>query len=190
MNPATINAIASAYERAAHVPEWEYMPRSEYERITRVSYSAFVAETIEQYAALVGDFGVKIIPTIGTLTGSSLEMFQRINRERALIVATEGAPFDVSHPLDRTQFETGLSLNVMFRAVHDYFGHYMTRAPFETFDGEIRAYRHHARMYSPVARGALFNETVAQLCYFYARGTFVPVQKACTLPDFQNEVSL
>lgn len=189
MTQETITAIASAYERAVHVPRSEFLPVSAYEFETTRSYRAFIAETIEQYGALVSDFGIKIIPTSGTLTGSSREMFARINRERALLVAIDGAPFDVSHPLDALH-ESGLSLNTMFRAVHDYFGHYMTRAPFETFSGEITAYRHHACMYSDRARAALFSETIGQLCVFYALGRFVSVQKACTLPDFQNEVIL
>jgi hypothetical protein len=79
--------------------------------------------------------------------------------------------------------ETGLTANEIFRAVHDYFGHFTIRVPFETFEGEVSAYRNHKRQYSQAAWGALAGETLGQLCYYYTFGEYVPEQKCVILED-------
>lgn len=63
--------------------------------------------------------------------------------------------------LDEVDPQTGLTLNEMFRAVHDYVGHV---APGSTFrpDGEEIAYAVHAQTMSPLARMALLSETRGQ----------------------------
>lgn len=167
MTPENIAAIADAYERAEHTPK-------------HPSYTAFVAETLEQYRTMT-DAGIWIIPTPGSQVAyeSSEDMFRDLDRYNRLVVATDGSPFASGHPLNEYYVP---HKNTAFRAVHDYFGHYLGRFQFETFDGELNAYRAHKARYSPAAHAALFSETVAQLCYFYARGEFVPVQKACILP--------
>lgn len=57
--------------------------------------------------------------------------------------------------------------NDVMRAVHDYFGHYLTRAPF-TLGGELCVADAHLQMFSPSVHGALLNEFLGQIAWFYA----------------------
>ena len=52
-------------------------------------------------------------------------------------------------------------VNDAFRVVHDYFGHFKEGFGFRAH-GEENAWRHHASMYSPLARGAMTAETRGQ----------------------------
>lgn len=65
--------------------------------------------------------------------------------------------------------------NDMFRAVHDYYGHFGTGRGFDRH-GEEAAYQAHARMFSPLARQALATETRGQNAMLIRRGAF-PQQK-------------
>jgi hypothetical protein len=53
------------------------------------------------------------------------------------------------------------TVNDIFRAVHDYYGHAKEGVGFRA-DGEENAWRSHAAMFSPLARLALTNETRGQ----------------------------
>ncbi len=55
--------------------------------------------------------------------------------------------------------------NFRFRAVHDYFGHYVGRNNF-TADGEECAWEQHSKMFSPLARRAMTSETRGQNSWF------------------------
>lgn len=54
------------------------------------------------------------------------------------------------------------TLNDVFRAVHDAYGHFGSGNPFFRAPGEERAWVHHSQMFSPEARGALTSETRGQ----------------------------
>lgn len=54
-----------------------------------------------------------------------------------------------------------VTMNDIFRAVHDYFGHAKEGVGFRA-DGEENAWRSHAAMYSPLARAAMTSETRGQ----------------------------
>lgn len=73
--------------------------------------------------------------------------------------------------------------NNIFRAVHDYYTHILTKT--ENFDlrGEIRAYNTHSHLVPPDALPALFTEVVGQVCYYIKKGQFAP-QKVAVLPGF------
>jgi hypothetical protein len=76
------------------------------------------------------------------------------------------ATFDVSdNPLlGDSGFEISgqpATINDIFRAVHDYFGHVKEGVGFRA-DGEENAWRAHSAMYSPLARRAMTSETRGQ----------------------------
>jgi hypothetical protein len=54
-----------------------------------------------------------------------------------------------------------VTVNDVFRAVHDYYGHAKEGVGFRA-DGEENAWRSHASMYSPLARMAMTSETRGQ----------------------------
>jgi len=170
MNQSTIDQISDALLAAKHEPN-------------HPSYTAFVAETIEQFKALRAD-GFTFTTyddTDGAYAGSQ-EMFNDLAANKHLSVYNAGSPMAENHPLAAMVLEFGITVNVMFRAVHDINGHLATMSPFETFEGELAAYRNHSIRYSGLAQSALYGETIAQLCHYYSRGSFVPVQTCAILP--------
>ncbi|MEV7414977.1 hypothetical protein [Streptomyces sp. NPDC089919] len=56
--------------------------------------------------------------------------------------------------------------NDVLRATHDYFGHYLARAPFN-LRGELSVAYSHLRMFSPAVHRAVLNEFAGQICWFY-----------------------
>ncbi|MFG2130777.1 hypothetical protein ACGFNV_23585 [Streptomyces sp. NPDC048751] len=56
--------------------------------------------------------------------------------------------------------------NDVLRATHDYFGHYLMRAPFDLL-GELSVAYAHLRMFSPGIHRAVLNEFVGQIAWFY-----------------------
>lgn len=56
--------------------------------------------------------------------------------------------------------EPTLTYNCIFHAVYDVLGHMASGGDFG-YEGELAAYLSHAKLFSPIARAALFTETVA-----------------------------
>ena len=100
-----------------------------------------------------------------------------------LLVSAVCPPFEDGHPLFSYCSVTGMTLNTKFRAVHDYYGHYVSESPFETFAGEVSAWRTHRQLMPFEAHDALFSETIGQLCFYAAYGDHPPIQRAVILPD-------
>jgi hypothetical protein len=116
------------------------------------AYAAFARETEEQYLRI--PVSVEPWPFGGQPYGNSREMFDDLDRDH-LYVFTGGE----DHPfLTRVQ-------NIKFRAVHDYFGHFLERNQFGP-GGEFRAWQAHCRMYSGEAIPALTAELLGQSCWF------------------------
>jgi hypothetical protein len=135
--------IARAYAAAKHEPD---------EPAVFASYSALIAETSAQ-AALIP---VRVLFTPDDPYMSGIQMLHEVARTGILRIWTGGSP-PVDHPL------YGLN-NWLFRAVHDWFGHFV---PHNLFDaqGEENAFRAHVAMYSAAARPALATETRGQNCW-------------------------
>lgn len=73
--------------------------------------------------------------------------------------------------------------NVVFRAVHDYYGHYLTGADF-SWQGELRAWGYLDRLLvDSKARHAQFCEVVGQAAAYFQTGEFQP-QKCHLLPTW------
>jgi hypothetical protein len=157
-----VYSIATEYVQSPHTP------------LAR-EYGAFVSDTLSQYRLLLAS-GLRVIPVAGNPFTPSEQMFAEI-KSGVLRVSTDDAVFGSNHPL-ASMSEYGVTINTAFRAVHDYFGHYRPSSPFETFHGELQAYKAHSAMYSELAIPALAGETIGQLCYHAITGQFVPVQYA------------
>lgn len=164
MTQFEIDSIADLYRNGSHDPY-------------NASWSAFIRDTKTQFDALVSS-GWRFSLSDTEPYPDSASMFEDI-ATRNLRVFTGGSLVP-DHPLNHS---IGVwTLNLMFRAVHDVLGHGPNKAPFETFDGEVDAYRNHALRYSSEAIPALYSETVGQLCHYYAGHGFVEQQKAVILP--------
>lgn len=144
----------------------------------RRAYSAFVTQTFNQWEDVMRCVNVEFVDE--NPYESAREMFADVNEHRRLMVYKtvrgEGSPL-------LTPYE-----NDVFRAVHDFNGHYRAGTTFSRH-GEHGAWLCHSRMYSGMARRALATETRGQnSAYIYALGgKQFPEQKAVLLPNWVSD---
>lgn len=131
--------------------KYETAKSNENDPETRAVYAQFVRECRAQFAQIP----VRVIFTADDPYMKSADLFADIERG-TMRVYTKGE----KHPL-LTEEE-----NAIFRAVHDFFGHYQARGNFQPA-GELAAWRAHSRMFSAVARRALNTETIAQVAVYF-----------------------
>lgn len=167
VDPHRGKRIAAAYHEMEHNPAHP---------LTHAAYDALVRETMDQYiAAKRAGFRPEFWPTDEDPYGPSPRLaIEDINRNNHMYVYPTrlgygGAgirPEDVhDNPLLQDSGERWnghpVTVNDIFRAVHDYYGHAKEGVGFR-HDGEENAWRAHAAMYSPLARIAMTNETRGQ----------------------------
>ena len=170
VDPGRAKRIAAAYDEMPHNPN---------DPLTRASYDALVRETMGQYeAAKKAGFKAEfwhpdkqedpylasprlavedvrnnhhmwVFPTLaGYGTGQSIS--EQEARENPMLQLT-----------GETWNGIPVTVNDIFRAVHDYYGHAKEGVGFR-HDGEENAWRAHASMFSPLARLAMTTETRGQ----------------------------
>lgn len=125
----------------------------------RAAYEALVRETKEQYDHLI-DQGYTLEPWTkeGQPYANSHEMVADLRDNKHLYFFTGGEP----HPfLSKVDPDTGLTMNDMFRAVHDAWAHATAGYGFGP-RGEEGAHFIHSQSYSPLARQAMSTETRGQ----------------------------
>jgi hypothetical protein len=144
----------------------------------RHAYTALCTQTRVQFDAMCAA-GVAVLPWRGSgqpYRGTA-DLVRQLERTGTLYVyLTEvgyGADKD-RDPRNPMLAPSGIEIdghrflyNDLLRAVHDFFGHSMFGDSF-SLRGELRAGYAHFQMYSADAHPALFNEMVAQICWFYA----------------------
>lgn len=151
----------------------------------RDAYAAFTRQVNWQYDLMTrpkgkGGYGVRVVFQEADPYTSADEMFADAGNGLLLIYRTgEGQ----HHPVlsDDT--------NNRFRAVHDYFGHYMSGRGFDRH-GEEAAWVCHSRMFAGEAVRAMTTETRGQSSAFIWQckdGNFPP-QKALLLPEWCSRV--
>ena len=148
--------IAKLYDRLEHNPS---------DALVASAYRQFKAEIMEQYE-LLRYCGITVVMASENPYPTSLHMFNDI-RIGYLVVYTGGTlPGD--HPLAEPMIVGKLftmSYNVAFRAIHDYFGHYVGQNGFGPI-GENGAFIEHRQMFSELAVRALTTETRGQNSWF------------------------
>jgi hypothetical protein len=169
VDPERATRIAQAYEAMEHNP---------HHPLTHAAYDAMVRETMDQYlfakrAGLKAEFWHP--DTERDPYGASPRLaIEDINRNHHMYVFPTSAGFGKGGPTAEDIAENPLlqnsgerwngepvTVNDIFRATHDYFGHAKEGVGFRA-DGEENAWRSHAAMYSPLARIAMTNETRGQ----------------------------
>lgn len=159
--------VAAAFEDMPHDPS---DPR------VRRSYDAMAQETLDQYKALK-DAGAEFRynkPGEDPYAASPAMGYPELRDRRSLSLfpTTEGygnnfTPVEIANnPLLKGTSEKisgkPTTVNDIFRAVHDAYGHYAYGNPFFRAPGEERAWMIHSGMYSPEARGAMTTELRGQ----------------------------
>lgn len=145
--------------------------------LARVAYRAFADQVIRQYRGLP----IRVELQTENPYESAQEMFKDISRNARLkiyrTVESECSPL------------LSLAENDMFRAVHDFHGHYMTGRDFSRH-GEEAAWVRHSQMFTGLARRAMTSETRGQNSAFIwiNGGETFPVQKAILLPNWVSDI--
>jgi len=137
--------IAQAYENLPSGKSPNYA--------VNVSYQRFVREVENQFRSL--PIQVYYWEHSGQPYQTSRDMFKDIRCNNRMFIFCGNS----SHP-----YLSGFE-NIQFRAIHDYYGHYLNSCSFNS-RGEFRAWQCHAKMFSEIALGALTTETLAQNCWF------------------------
>lgn len=152
--PGYKHAIFEEYGR--QMPEVvERSGARNYDQLTEAAYRKLAEETKRQFNTMP----VETIYHPGNMEYASPNaMFQDVVGNGKLRVFRGGEPNPFMREIDP---ETGLSVNEMFRGVHDYFGHVPGGRNFQR-EGEEAAYGSHSQMMSPLAQMALLSETRGQ----------------------------
>ena len=173
---------------------FEATPHNPNDLRVRQAYDAMKRDIKSQWTYASRVMGIQFIPTRGDPYSSSQDMIDDVTNNHRLRIFT-GGTMPPDHPLAAIDPDTGLSYNVMFRGVHDLFGHAAHGNQFGPI-GERRAFAAHAQMFQTKAIPALAFETHAQNSWFnfgkHIRnaGRFIaperrpfPPQKANVLPE-------
>ncbi len=157
--------IAAAFAEMKHAPS---------DPEVRESYAALAAETVAQYRAMLAagvtvEFNQGADP-YGNPRNALLDLQ---DNDHLFVFSTEdgygGVPItDAEREANPLLQESGFSfgdrpalINDLFRAVHDYFGHFKEGVGFRA-RGEENAWQQHMAMFSPLARRAATTETRGQ----------------------------
>lgn len=144
----------------------------------RATYLRFRAETRRQFA-LMTDAGVEVRPWLGNGQPyrNVADMCAKFADTGVLYVYLTQRGYGPDEQRDHRNpmlAESDVVIdghrflhNDVLRAVHDFFGHIMYGDDF-SLRGELRAAANHFQLYSSDLHPALFNEYVAQICWFYA----------------------
>lgn len=150
--------------------------------LARVAYRGFAEQVKRQYAELTSPAGhdVHVTFTDADPYPNAETMFADVRHGHLSVYRTSP---DQSHPL------LSDAENNMFRAVHDFHGHYMTGRNFDRH-GEEAAWVRHSQMFTGLARRAMTTETRGQNSAFIwiNGGREFPAQKAILLPDWVSEI--
>jgi hypothetical protein len=170
VDPARAKRIADAYASMKDDPN---------DPLTKASYDAMIRETLAQYqAAKRAGFKAEFWnPRTETdpYNASPRMAVEDVRKNHHMWVYPTYDGYGSGEPISAEDAKrnpmlqlTGevwngipVTVNDIFRAVHDYFGHAKEGVGFR-HDGEENAWRAHASMYSPLARMAMTTETRGQ----------------------------
>lgn len=146
--------------------------------LARSAYAAFADQVERQFWALP----VRVEFQEEDPYASAEQMFADVRSGLLKVYQTD--PETQKHPLLPDH------VNDMFRAVHDFHGHYMTGRDFSRH-GEEAAWVRHSQMFTGLARRAMTTETRGQssaLCWVLKGTDRFPPQKAVLLPDWVSRI--
>lgn len=149
--------------------------------LARHAYRSLADQVQRQFTSLVVGEGVRVEFTDDDPYDGSFEWMRSEIRSGHLRVWRTQP--DQRHPL-LTPYH-----NDRFRAVHDYYGHFLSGRGFDRH-GEEAAWVRHSRMFHGLGRRAMTTETRGQnsALVWTNEGRMFPEQKAVLLPDWVSRV--
>jgi len=143
--------VAETFDAAEHDPA---------DPKVKAAYEALKEESLAQWQFAKAN-GYKLEESKEDPYDNYKEMMEDLTENHTLKVYSEGNPLPKDHPLAEESPE-GVTYNVIFRGIHDLFGHAAHDNTFDNFEGEFAAFLCHMQMFSEEARGAMATETLAQ----------------------------
>lgn len=211
VDPARAKRIADAFEAMQEIGD--PAASDKYIRDTLKAYRALQVETMRQYRAIVSaGYKFEFDPEgSGHYANPRLALVDLRDNKHLYVFPTDAGygsggkitdEMRLANPLlHKTDVLWGgkdTVVNDIFRAVHDFFGHFKEGVGFRA-DGEENAWRAHSAMYSPLARKAMTNETRGQNSWVNfgphgeknrtaaAKDTVFADQKIGLMPDWVSE---
>ncbi|MFF2011808.1 hypothetical protein ACFVWY_22385 [Streptomyces sp. NPDC058195] len=163
-----VRDIADRFARQQHQPN-EPQARSQYLRMAHEAQAQFLC-------MVEAGVRVRFFRGEGQPYETSEQLFAAMDAgEDLYIYPTENGhgPEGSEDPDNPLLLPAGIDIdgepalhNDILRATHDYFGHYLVRAPFN-LRGELRVGYSHLGIFSPEIHRAVLNEFVGQISWFY-----------------------
>lgn len=146
----------------------------------QLAYREMAGQVVDQYREMVELDRIKVSFVEDNPYEDASELFADIRKGSFAVYATSE---DQRHPL------LGRHTNDMFRAVHDFYGHWGTRRGFDRH-GEEAAWVRHSQLFTGLGRRAMTTETRGQNSAFIwiNGGREFPPQKAVLLPDWVSRI--
>jgi hypothetical protein len=144
--------ISKAFDKAIDYNDPNATPA--YKADVKKAYTSLANETSKQYDFLTKKLWLKIEFIKDDPYKTSDDMFEDILENNRLKIYQWGEPNEFMSQVDKSW----LSINEKFRAIHDFFGHFIEWNHFGKL-GEEKAWVSHSKMFSPEARKALTTET-------------------------------
>lgn len=154
-------------------------------RVPNTGYESFNVEILAQFKTLTKLDGIRVIGTDTDPYPDYEAMFKDIRQYKQLRVWTGGS-LSENHPLSwfpPRHRDGQLSYNTMFRAVHDYYGHFLTGSDF-SWAGEWNAYQAHKLMFPEECWPILCAETLGQAAFTFCTGAFMDPQVPWEMEPF------
>lgn len=170
VDPARAKRIAAAYEAMPDEPDHP---------LVRASYAQMIKETMDQYrAAKAAGFKAEFwnpATDKDPYEASPRLAVEDVRKNHHMYVYPTSAGYGTGQEITEEDVRKNpmladsgerwngipVTVNDIFRAVHDYYGHAKEGVGFRA-DGEENAWRAHASMFSPLARMAMTAETRGQ----------------------------
>lgn len=164
-----------------------YLAAPLYDPSAEEAFRAFRDETVRQHAELGRRLSLTVSATDPYALDAGVDGSDPMAAYRAMVsdVSSNGHLAVWDSRMTSWSPLLGPDVNDMFRAVHDFHGHFMTGRDFSRH-GEEAAWMRHSRMYSPLAREAMTSETRGQNSVFIwvHGGREFPVQKVVSLAEW------
>lgn len=189
MENATMNKQEYARQAVSLAAHYDASP-PQFEMSERLiaSYESFKNAIIGQYHC-IQSHGFTFDHSANDPYASSKAMFEYMDANNSVLIyktnLNDSSALPSHHPMMQVIDDcNGLLLNDIFRAVHDYMGHYLNKNSFNPLTGETFAFVDHARTLPASSYLALMNETLFQSSWVYANNTAKAIQSGnCIFAD-------
>ncbi len=180
-NKMITTRLAAFIERAAYLQTGtSHKPKS-----VESSYSAFRQTNRDLFLDIPDEINISFVAVNPYAT--SKHLFRDIEQSKQLLIFSGGL-LAGNHPLAITDYGIceNPTANLIFRAVHDYYGHFLNRIGFD-IESELRTAIMQEKLLPEIALDALLCETVLQSAVYHVTGQFAEQKVFQVCESFKND---